>query len=133
MSRRTRLPGSPSPSSTRRLGALVTQFARTRPESSTRSSAGPYQVRRGWLGSSPVRRSSTLVAMLMGTSVVGPGAGAGVGALAPVLRALRAAVLSPAWGGELVTCVTRGGWRRLEPPPATRRKGAGEAQSGDSE
>src|SRR5690625_564798 len=78
-SRRTRVPGSTSPSSTSRFVALVTQFARTRPESSTRSSSGPYQVRRGWLGSSPVRRSSTLVAMLMGTSVVGAAAGAGVG------------------------------------------------------
>src|SRR5690625_1169573 len=43
----TRAPGVTSASSASRLAALVTQLASTRPESSTRSASGPYQVSAG--------------------------------------------------------------------------------------
>ncbi|MCY1242077.1 hypothetical protein D9M72_550180 [compost metagenome] len=71
-SSRSRIPGSASSSSCSRLLVFATQLSRTRPDSSTLSASGPYQVSRGeveWPDRSAVIRS--IAGILMPTSCHG--------------------------------------------------------------
>ncbi|GAP58304.1 hypothetical protein AHiyo1_13420 [Arthrobacter sp. Hiyo1] len=71
-SRRRLMPGSASNSSWSRLLVLATQLSRTRPESSTRSASGPYQVSRGDVAC-PERRAAIrfIAGVFMATSCHG--------------------------------------------------------------
>src|SRR5690625_4912654 len=92
---------SPPDSSASTLPALITQFANTRPESSTRSSAAPYQVSRGSVGSCCCQEESNSLISRIRPSIESPRA---------VQRTVRASISTSisARGSPAITVVRAG-------------------------